>query len=143
MKSLLTWREPSYFEERKDHYFIADIIQLKICHLSYDAGFWFEYPGIPIKAPSTPCASLNDLYGTKIQYKGEPLIKGIIGGYGIINTPYLYIFWDQIPPIKDEQGKLKGFPCALPNIHDLELQPSERDSRIIQQGKPKYPEYRT
>lgn len=121
MRSLLDWREHEYFEQRKDHYFLVDIIMLRVCKLTfYKGNYWFEYPGIHLKATTTPCVSLKDLHGTKVRYKNEPLVRGTIMGYGIKNSPYVHVYWSQVP-LKDNNGKQLGFPCALPDNNNLEL----------------------
>jgi hypothetical protein len=125
MRSLLKWHDNKYFEQRKDDQFLVEIVQLRVCVLTlYRGNYWFEYPGMHVKATTTPCVSLNDLQGTKVHYKDYPIIKGILGGYGVINTPYVYVFWGQVP-MKDNlynfahmtpnAGKPLGFPCSLPD----------------------------
>jgi len=80
----------------------------------YKSSYWFEYPGMHMKATTALCASLNDLHGMRVQYKGYPLIQGKVGGYGVLHTPYVYVFWDRIP-LRDEKNNDLGRPCALPD----------------------------
>jgi len=127
MKTLsVDWREKSYFEKREDHYFLVMFMTLKVCKLSSrknawgDTTYWFEYPGMHVKALTARCLSLTDLYGTKVSYVGEPLVKGTLGGWGVSNTPYLYVYWGHVP-MRDHAGKPLGYHCALPNLYDLKL----------------------
>lgn len=120
MNSLTTWREIEYFEQRLDHYFLVSTLSpmLKVCKVHYDRGYWFDVGYGHIKAHTTPCVSLNDLNGLPVYYKDHPKIKGVIGGYGIIRTPFIYVFWGQIP-MRNDKGDVQGIPCALPDNYNI------------------------
>lgn len=137
LETILTCQDHEYFKEREDHQFLIKIIQLRICKLTLRKGtYWFEYPGMHIKATTTPAASLRDLRGTKVMYweyertgdytfreKNYPLIQGTLGGWGITDTPWIYVFWGRIP-MRDEEGKPLGHPYSLPdNFHLKVLKP--------------------
>lgn len=126
MKTLLDWREHSYFEERKDHYFLVKVFySLKVCKLTkYKSSYWFEYPGMHVKSNTVLCVSLTDLHGLPVYYEGHPELKGTLGGWGVRDTPYAYVFWGRVP-MKDKTGKPLGFPCALPDNYFLHLKPLE------------------
>jgi hypothetical protein len=71
-----------------------------------------------MKATTVLCVSLDDLQGLRVQYKGYPLIKGVVGGYGVLHTPFVYVYWSYLP-MRDENNKPLGCPCALPDNYYL------------------------
>jgi hypothetical protein len=75
--------------------------------------WWFTYPGMYVKAVSTKSIALHEMAGTRVQYFKHEKIQGTIMGHtAIVNTPYLYVYWDRI------DIKLP-MPCALPNVNYL------------------------
>ena len=134
MNKLTTWREHDYFKEREDHYFLVSTLSpmLKVCKIFYDRGYWFDAGYGHIKATTARCVSLTDLKGINVYYKNYPKVKGIIGGYGIVKTPFIYVFWGQVPMrdnlynfshMTPNAGKPLGFPCALPDNSNVMLEP--------------------
>lgn len=123
MIRLLQYRDSQYFSLNEEDYYLFQTIGpiFRICKLmKYNNAHYFDYPGMQIKSITTPCIALSDLKGTKVRYKGFPMIKGIIQSFGIINTPYIYVFWTHTPMF-DEKGNVLGMPCALPDNYYLEL----------------------
>jgi hypothetical protein len=121
MNKLTTWREHDYFKEREDHYFLFETINpiLKVAKLiKFKGSYYFDYTGMQIKAITTPCVSLNDINGLPVHYKGHPKIRGIVGGYGVVQTPFIYIFWGRVA-MRDDDGNQQGFPCALPDNYNI------------------------
>ena len=132
LETLTNWQENSYFKEREGHYFLVSTFSpmLQVCKLYYEKGYWFDATYGQIKATSARCVSLNDLNGVKVYYRGYPRVQGVLGGYGVLKTPFVYVFWGQVP-MKDtvfnfahstpNKGQPLGFPCALPDNHNLIL----------------------
>ena len=66
-----------------------------------------------IKATTTKCVAISELTDIRVVYKGYDKIRGkIMGHTAVINTPFIYTFWDNI------DIKLP-MPCALPDINNL------------------------
>lgn len=117
MQSLLAYQSHEYFKERENDYFLFETIRpiMKVAKLiKHKGSYYFDYTGMQIKAITTPSVSLNEIKGTSVHYKDYPMIKGIVGGYGITNSPYIYIFWTHLPT-KDNDGNQLGCPYALPD----------------------------
>ncbi len=105
MNKYLQYRNKQYFDERQDDQFLFYTFMpiMKIAKLEYYLGnWWLTYPGMHIKATTVPCVSLKDLNGVKVIHKEDKRITGKVagGGWGLINTSYLYVFWDRIFDMK-------------------------------------------
>jgi len=135
LNSLLKEHTKYYFSTREDHQFLVLRVDPSVYVVSklehYKGSYWFNSNGISVKADTVRCASLNDLESVRVQYRNEPLVRGIIGGYGVTNTPFVYVFWDRVPMKKGtfnfssytpNNGSQQGFPCALPDAYQLILE---------------------
>lgn len=118
MKQFLEYRSNDYLSEH-EQYLYCPFHSLMIGKIhSHQGNQWFGLPGMNIKATTTPCISLKELKlkCIEIRYKGYEQ-KGIIGGngWGLTNSPYIYIYWGKLPTLKSPNL------YALPDINQLEL----------------------
>lgn len=134
MNTLLTWHDKDYFKDREDHQFLVLCVDPCVFQVSklevHNGAHWFK-GGTSLKATSVRCASLNELRGVRVQYRNESLVRGVLGGYGVTSTPFVYVFWDRVPMKKTvfnfahstpNKGEAQGFPCALPDAYQLVLE---------------------
>jgi hypothetical protein len=122
---LTDWRNNQYFEERLDHYFLFDTgFRLVVGKLTppsdKNAYYWFVYPAFHLKAVTTRCVSLKDVTGTLVEHVDSNLMKGKLGEFGVLNQPYVYVYWTHTP-MKDTNNKPLGMPVALPDFRELKL----------------------
>lgn len=118
MDELFQYRDNDYFEKWQGEMFVFHTIKplLYLSDAKYDKGWWLRWHNpMMIKATTTPCFRLTELAGRKVAIKDTPTITGTIGGggWGLNDSPFIYIYWDRIPDMK------LGFPCALYNFRDL------------------------
>ena len=112
------WHERSFFEAREDHYFLVNILAhiLYVSKPTIEQGqYWFKTPVAHFKATTVKCCSLTELEGLKVHLKDHPLVKGRIGGWGVSETKFPYVFWYQMP-IKEPNA------YALPHIETLVIE---------------------
>jgi hypothetical protein len=110
----LQYRSFDYFKP-KTLYLVNNGFRIILAEAElYRNSWWFTYPGMHIKATTTQSIALSEMANIEVSYKPFPTITGkIMGHTGIINTPYLYVFWYYGMNIK------LPMPCALPDIYDL------------------------
>lgn len=115
MNQFLDWREKDYFEQREDHYFLVNTVApvMKVCRATFWKGqYWLKTPMAEFKATTVKCVSLTDLAGTHVYFKDHPKVKGRLGGYGVSETPFVYVYWYELP-------MKEPYPYALPHVLDL------------------------
>jgi len=135
MLSLLKWHDKEYFKDREDHQFLVLMVNpcvYVVSKLEYSNGaYWLSTGGMSLKATTVHCASLREFDGVRVQYRNESLVRGVMGGYGVTNTPFVYVFWDRVPMKKTvfnfcnstpNKGETQAFPCALPDAYQLILE---------------------
>lgn len=112
------WRDKAYFEKREDHYFLVNILAhiLYVSKPHIERGqYWFKTPVAHFKAHTVKCVSLTELQGLKVHFKDHPTVKGTVGGWGVSETRFPYVYWNQLP-------MKEPYPYALPHIEDLVLE---------------------
>jgi len=95
---------------KKNEYYIISLIVpiLRISVIDNEGYFDFE------KGRVKNCLNCV-LNRQKVIHKDNNRITGLMGNYGISGTPYVYVFWDRIPP-------KMGIPSAFENINNLILE---------------------
>ena len=118
---LTDWRDDQYFNQRLDHYFLYDNgFGLKVAKVKpptdKEAYYWFVSPAFHLKATTTRCVSLLDVAGTLVTHKDSDQVRGKLGEFGVVDTPYVYVYWTHYA--KDMKV---GMPVALPSYRELKL----------------------
>jgi hypothetical protein len=49
-----------------------------------------------------------------VEHADNNLVKGKLGEFGVLNTPYVYVYWTHMP-------MKAGAPVALPDYRELKL----------------------
>ena len=97
---VLQYRNAEYFMGRdKYELFVFDLLDpvLKVAGLTeIKSTPYFNYPGLVLKATTTPCIALSDLHGLRVRHRHYHHATGSINGlYGLKNAPYVGVQWDK------------------------------------------------
>lgn len=100
LNQFLQFRDVDYFLTKKDNIFLFETVGpiMKAARLlQYKNSLYFDYTGYEIKAITTPCVSLDEVYGKKVCLKECPECTGtLLSDHALTRTAYVGVFWDSV-----------------------------------------------
>lgn len=120
MTEFLRYREPEYFDQRKDHWFLFKTVFLM--RLSKVQDYYFDNYSSRLRAMSVESVSLSDLGRLNVQYRNQPLLNGVLTGkvVNLKHLSYLHVYWDRVP-LKNERGGVQAMPTGFVRPEELQL----------------------